>query len=184
MVEVFLAGYTAVDPAVGASFGEVLSERYRFCLVLRDAQLPAFADVLLVDRVERDEVGQVAYPIVVGILNGVNRDAVSPVLRADLHPPDGGHAFDPGTAEELFDAVTATQRSDGELPGEVTHPEKRSAEQLGSEPDQDVQSAQVPKISTVCPTSVKPCSAATRSAQRSTAGPATSTVLPQLRHTR
>ena len=46
------------------------------------------------------------------------------------------------------------------------------------------QSAQVPKISSVWLTSAKPCSPATRSAQASTAGPATSTVRPHDRHTR
>jgi len=46
------------------------------------------------------------------------------------------------------------------------------------------QSAQSPKISRVWLTSVKPCSAETLSAQRSTAGPSTSTVLPQARQTR
>ena len=40
--------------------------------------------------------------------------------------------------------------------------------------------AQVPKTSTVCSTEEKPCSAATFSAHRSTAGPSTSTVVPQL----
>ena len=41
-----------------------------------------------------------------------------------------------------------------------------------------------PNSSTVCPTSVKPASAATCSAQRSTARPSTSTLLPQLRQVR
>ena len=45
-------------------------------------------------------------------------------------------------------------------------------------------SAHVPKISSVCETSAKPCSAATRSAQLSTVGPATSTVRPHTRPTR
>ena len=45
-------------------------------------------------------------------------------------------------------------------------------------------SPQVPKISSVWATSVNPCSPATRSAQRSTVGPSTSTVRPQLRQTR
>ena len=43
---------------------------------------------------------------------------------------------------------------------------------------------QVPKISSVWLTSAKPCSAAIVRVQRSTAGPSTSTVRPQLRHTR
>ena len=49
---------------------------------------------------------------------------------------------------------------------------------------QVVQPAQVPKISTVWLTSLKPFSAAMRSAYFSTAGPSTSTVRPQARHTR
>ncbi|SCE75690.1 hypothetical protein GA0070562_2369 [Micromonospora tulbaghiae] len=49
---------------------------------------------------------------------------------------------------------------------------------------QAAQRSQVPKISRVCPTSVKPCCAATWSAHRSTAGPATSTARPQRRQTR
>jgi hypothetical protein len=46
------------------------------------------------------------------------------------------------------------------------------------------QSRQVPKMSNVWLTSTNPYSAATRSAHRSTAGPATSVVRPQDRHTR
>ncbi|MGO4435135.1 metal ABC transporter permease [Paenarthrobacter sp. RAF9] len=45
-------------------------------------------------------------------------------------------------------------------------------------------SGQSPKISTVCATSVKPCSVAVRAAQVSTAGASTSTALPQLRHSK
>jgi hypothetical protein len=46
------------------------------------------------------------------------------------------------------------------------------------------QPAHNPKISSVWLTSAKPCSSAMRSAHRSTAGPATSTVRPQPRQTR
>ncbi len=46
------------------------------------------------------------------------------------------------------------------------------------------QSAQVPTISRVWRTSTNPCSALTVSAQRSTAGPSTSTVRPHERQTR
>jgi hypothetical protein len=101
---------------------KVLGERYRFLLVLTDAQLSAFTDICLVDRVQRDEVGQVAYPIVIRVSHGVNRDAVSPVHRTDRYPSDGGLAADLSGAEELFDAVASPQGADGELPGEVPHP--------------------------------------------------------------
>ena len=50
--------------------------------------------------------------------------------------------------------------------------------------DRAAQSAQVPTISTVCSGSVKPCSALTAAAHRSTAGPSTSTVRPHTRQTR
>ena len=48
----------------------------------------------------------------------------------------------------------------------------------------DAHAEQSPKISRVWLTSTKPWASATLSAQCSTAGPSTSTVRPQLRHTR
>jgi hypothetical protein len=123
VIDAVLAGYRVADPAVRTGVREVFGERYHFSLVFAEAQPPAFADVRLVDRVKRDEVGQVAYPIVIRVLNGMKRDAVLAVHGADCYPPDGGLAVDLGAAKELLDAVPAAQGSYGELPGEVTHPE-------------------------------------------------------------
>ena len=47
-----------------------------------------------------------------------------------------------------------------------------------------IEGTETPKTSTVCVISVNPCSLPTISAQRSPAGPATSTVRPHRRHTR
>lgn len=52
------------------------------------------------------------------------------------------------------------------------------------EPERRWHAAQVPTSSTVWLTSMNPCSFAIWSAQRSTAGPCTSAVLPHQRHTR
>jgi hypothetical protein len=84
---------------------------------------PVFADVRLVERVQRYEVGKVAESVVVRVLHGVKRDAVTSVPRVDRHPPDRLRAVDLGLTEELLDAHPTTQGADGELSGEVTHPE-------------------------------------------------------------
>jgi hypothetical protein len=65
----------------------------------------------LVGRVKRDE----AFSIVIGVLNGMKRDAVLPLHGADRYPSDWGLAVDLGVAGELVDAVPSAQGSDGEL---------------------------------------------------------------------
>ena len=58
------------------------------------------------------------------------------------------------------------------------------ARRIPTSSDALVHSAHTPKISTVWLIWENPCSSATRSAQRSTAGPSTSTVRPHCRQTR
>ena len=76
---------------------EVFGERYRSFLVFAEAKFSAFANVSLVDWVERYEIRGVAYLVVIRVLHGVKRDAVTPFYGADRHPSDGGLAIDLGT---------------------------------------------------------------------------------------
>jgi hypothetical protein len=78
-------------------------------------------------------------------------------------------------APRVLDGKLQIQVKDGTTIGDEL-PQQRG--------DQPAQAAQRPKISNEWPTSVKPCSAAILSAHLSTVGPVTSTVRPQLRHTR
>ena len=82
------------------------------------------------------------------------------------------------TAARSTPSTPSTARADGAAPaGSLTRGPTRRQRPAA-------QSAQVPKISRVWRTSTNPCSALTVSAQRSTAGPSTSTVRPQARQTR
>jgi 3-oxoacyl-[acyl-carrier protein] reductase len=86
--------------------------------------------------------------------------------------------------------VTVDGGYSARLPGRGTPSSRRPgrcARRCGANPacwPWPAHSGHMPNSSTVCPTSVKPASAATRSAHCSTARPSTSTLFPQLRQVR